>query len=149
MKEGQLLQELWDLTQVREPAPTIEKCFLRQKYQSVQESRDGLAKMMSEQLDQEVVPPNRLVQLLALGLEYEQLKKQGLSKKPQKVVTKEEQKSIYVQKVVTHKLFNGDFKIQTIALSNSCDYLLIGGQDGLIEVWNYHKMSLDLDTIPY
>lgn len=64
-------------------------------------------------------------------------------------MSKEEQKSIYVQKVVTHKLFNGDFKIQTIALSNSCDYLLIGGQDGLIEVWNYQKMSLDLETIPY
>ena len=33
--EGQLLQELWDLTQVREPPPTVEKCFPRQKYRSI------------------------------------------------------------------------------------------------------------------
>lgn len=55
----------------------------------------------------------------------------------------------YVQRVKSHKVFSGEFKVQSIAISNSCQYLTLGGQDGLIEVWDYTTMALDLATLPY
>ena len=33
-------------------------------------------------------------------------------------------------------------------ISHDSNYLVIGGIDGLIEVWNYEKMEIDLD-LPY
>lgn len=75
-KEGHLLQELWDLTQVREPPPTIEKVF-KGCYKSVEESRQTLSKDVQEALTAETIPANRLVQLLKMGLEYEESMKNG------------------------------------------------------------------------
>lgn len=45
-------------------------------------------------------------------------------------------------------MFSGDFKVQSVAVSNSSLYLALGGQDGLIEVWDYSAMSLAED-LPY
>jgi hypothetical protein len=47
-----------------------------------------------------------------------------------------------------------DFVVKSIALSNpepdtSVKYMALGGNDGLIEVWNYQLMELEKDTLPY
>ena len=61
----------------------------------------------------------------------------------------EEKGPSYVQRVIQHKVFSGDFKVQSIAISNSCQYLTLGGIDGLIEGWDYASMTLDVTTLPY
>ena len=45
-------------------------------------------------------------------------------------------------------MFSGDFKVQSVAVSNSSLYLALGGLDGLIEVWDYIAMS-PAEDLPY
>lgn len=53
-----------------------------------------------------------------------------------------------VQKITSHKVFEGDFKIQTMILSHDSKYMVLGGLDGLIEVWDYLSLTLD-KHLPY
>lgn len=77
--EGQLLQELWDLTQLRDPPPSVASVFKRQGFLSLAQSREECAQQIEEYLEKEQIPPNRLLQLLAMGQEYERLLKEGIS----------------------------------------------------------------------
>ncbi len=60
----------------------------------------------------------------------------------------ENKKNGYVHGIVSHKIFKGDFKIQSIVISHDSKYMVLGGKDGLIEVWSYDQMALDLN-LPY
>jgi len=51
--------------------------FKKEAYESVQAARDALVSLIEKKIDQDNLPPNRLVQLLALGMEYEEIIKNG------------------------------------------------------------------------
>ena len=55
----------------------------------------------------------------------------------------------YVQQVMSSHVFDSEFQIQTASLSLSAEYLALGGTDGLIEIWDFKKMKLDTDRLPY
>ncbi|TNV86395.1 hypothetical protein FGO68_gene3514 [Halteria grandinella] len=146
--EGALLQELWDLTQLRDPPPSIQSVFKRQGFKTLQESREHCASQIEKSLSKDQMPANRLLQLLALGLEYENQLKGGKMKTTVMKGAAHQQFTPYVQKIITHKLFSGSFKISTLSISNNCEHMVLGGHDGLIEVWSYEHMSVDL-KLPY
>ena len=58
---------------MREPPHTAESLFKC----SLSESREQVASMLEAILDQETLPPNRLIELIAKGLEYERMVKSG------------------------------------------------------------------------
>lgn len=60
MGEGQLLQHMWDLVQVREPAHTVATAF-KGRFVTLSEAREECAAVLQEHAQRDRLPANRLV----------------------------------------------------------------------------------------
>eukprot|EP00347_Sterkiella_histriomuscorum_P009760 403339996 len=150
------LQQLWDLTSVKEPPHTFQSLFGKH-FKNIEESRESIIKLFEKQIVNESQQSNRLIQLITQGLAYEkmqanpsafQMKQYQEFSVNNKISKQVESRIPFAQKISSYKKFSGDFQVQTITISHDSKYLVIGGKDGLIEVWNYDKMELDMD-LPY
>ncbi|CDW71757.1 wd repeat protein 61 [Stylonychia lemnae] len=145
-----ILQNLWDITQIKEPPHTFMSLFGK-KYESFEQCREDLTSLFDKVLENENNKHSRLLQLIAQGLEYEKkphlqqqyLQNQKNGNQVSQII--KEQSMPIAQKIVSYKVFQGDFQVQTLTISHDSKYLVLGGQDGLIEVWNFKSMSLEID----